>query len=105
MKTELAMMALVGLLASGAGAGTAFAASNDEANEATALQNAKVTLPQAIATAEQQTGGKAFDAGVDSKNGQTRIAVETNGTKGFQTVIVDAQSGQVVGTHAGGETD
>lgn len=105
MKTQLAMMALAGLLASGAVAGTAYAGSNDEANEATALQNAKVTLPQAIATAEQQTGGKAFDAGVDSKGGQTRIAVETNGAKGVQTVIVDAQSGQVVGTHAGGETD
>lgn len=105
MKTQLAIVALAGVLVTGAMAGTAFAGGNDEANEATALQNAKVTLPQAIATAEQQTGGKAFDAGVDAKGGQTRIAVETNGAKGVQTVIVDAQSGQVVGTHAGGVTD
>ncbi|HEY5301041.1 MAG TPA: PepSY domain-containing protein [Acetobacteraceae bacterium] len=105
MKTPFITLALAGLLATGALAGTAFAASNDESNEATALQNAKVTLPQAIATAEQQTGGRAFDAGVDTKGTQTRIAVETNGSKGVQTVIVDAQSGQVIGTHAGGETD
>jgi uncharacterized membrane protein YkoI len=105
MKTHLTIVALAGLLATGTLAGTAFAAGNDEANEATALQNTKVTLSQAIATAEQQTGGKAFDAGVDTKGNATRIAVETNGSKGVQTVIVDAQTGQVVGTHAGGEAD
>ena len=47
----------------------------------------------------------AHDAGVDTKGAQTRIVVETNGPKGVQTVMVDAQSGQVVSTHAGGETD
>ncbi len=99
------LAAVAGLLATGALAGTAFAAGNGEAQEATALQGAKITLPQAITTAEQQTGGKAFDAGVDAAHGATRIAVETNGPKGVQTVIVDAQSGQVVGTHAGGEKD
>lgn len=98
-------LALAGLLAAGTLAGTARAAGSDEHHEATALQSAKVTLSQAIATAEQQTGGKAFDAGVGTDGPQTHIAVETNGSKGVQTVIVDAQSGQVVGTHAGGETD
>ncbi|MDQ2803563.1 MAG: PepSY domain-containing protein [Pseudomonadota bacterium] len=105
MKTKLTTIALAGLLATGALAGTARAASNDENREATALQSARVTLSQAIAVAEQQTGGKAFDAGVDTKSAQTRIAVETNGAKGIQTVTVDAESGRVVGTHAGGETD
>lgn len=104
MNTKLtAALALVGLLA--AGSGVALAAGHDETREATALQGAKVTLTQAIATAEQQTGGHAFDAGVDIKGGQTRIAVETNGPKGVQTVTVDTQNGQVVGTHAGGEQD
>jgi len=102
---RIAPIALMALLASGTLAGTALAASNDENREATALQGAKVTLSQAIATAEQQTGGKAFDAGVDTKGARTRIVVETNGPKGVQTVMVDAQSGQVVSTHAGGETD
>ena len=106
MKTKtLASFALAGLLATGVLVGTAFAAGSDEQQEANALQNAKVTLSQAIATAEQQTGGRAYDAGVDLKAGATGIAVETNDPNGVQTVIVDAQSGKVVGTHAGAETD
>jgi uncharacterized membrane protein YkoI len=83
----------------------AFAAGRDGDEEQTALQGAKVTLTQAIAVAEQQTGGRAFDAGVDVDKGKARIKVETNGPKGAQTVIIDAESGQVVGTHAGGEED
>lgn len=101
----LATLAFAGLLATAALAGTAIAANNDEAREATALQGAKVTLSQAIATAEQQTGGRAYDAGVDIKGGQTRIVVETNGPEGVQTVTMEAQSGQVVGTHAGADQD
>jgi uncharacterized membrane protein YkoI len=85
-------------------AGPAFAGGG-EAQEQTALQGTKVTLSQAISAAEQQTGGKAFDAGVDVDHGKPRIVVETNGAKGVQTVTVDAQSGQVIGTRAGGEAD
>jgi uncharacterized membrane protein YkoI len=86
-------------------AGPSFAADNGEAQEETALLGTKLTLSQAIATAEQQTGGKAFDAGVDVDHGKPRIVVETNGTDGVQTVFVDAESGQIAGGHAGGETD
>jgi uncharacterized membrane protein YkoI len=99
----VAALAIAGLLA--VGGGIAYASGSDEHEEATALQAAKITLTQAIATAEQQTGGKAFDAGVDIERGQTRIAVETNGPKGVQTVTVDAMSGLVLATHAGGEKD
>jgi hypothetical protein len=86
-------------------AGPRLAASPDEAREETALLGAKISLSQAIATAEQKTGGKAFDAGVDVAKGKPRIIVETNGPKGVQTVIVDAQSGEIMGSHAGGEAD
>jgi uncharacterized membrane protein YkoI len=55
--------------------------------------------------AEHQTGGKAFDAGVNVDEGKPRVIVETNGTQGVQTVIIDAQSGQIVSAHAGGEPD
>jgi hypothetical protein len=34
-----------------------------------------------------------------------RIGVESSGPKGAQTVSVDAQSGQVVAMHEGGEED
>lgn len=106
MQTKtLATLALASLLGAGTIGAPGYAASHDESREATALQGAKVTLPQAIAIAEQQTGGHAYDAGVDIKDGTTRIAVETNGPKGVLTVIVDAQSGKVVGTHAGPEQD
>ena len=97
-------LALAGAIVLGA-AGPTFAASCDEAREQTVLQGTKFTLSQAISTAEQQTGGKAFDAGVDVDKGKPRIVVETNGPKGVQTVIVDAQSGQIVGGHPGGEAD
>ena len=87
------------------GAGSAFAVTGGEAQEETALQETSLTLSQAIAMAEHQTGGKAFDAGVNVDDGKPRVIVETNGTQGVQTVIIDAQSGQIVGGHAGGEPD
>lgn len=106
MRIDIALpLAMAAVLVTATIGGTALAADRDEDRETTALQGAKVSLTQAIATAEQQTGGRAYDAGVDVKGGQTRIAVETNGPKGVQTVTIDAQSGQVVGTHAGGEQD
>jgi uncharacterized membrane protein YkoI len=105
MKTRLgAAIALAGPLFIGLAEPT-FAASSNEAREETALQEAKLTLSQAISIAEHQTGGKAFDAGVDVDHGKPRIVVETNGTNGVQTVTVDAESGQIVGVHAGGEPD
>jgi len=104
-KKIIASLALAGLVGAGAIAGTAVAADRDGDKEANALQGAKVSLIQAITAAEQQTGGRAYDAGVDVKSGQTRIVVETNGPNGVQTVAVDAQSGQVVASHSGGEPD
>ena len=96
------------LVMSHAGSGVSAAQNNNELHEgnvSTALASAKTTLTQAIATAEQRTGGKAYDAGVDVEHGKSHVvAVETNGPKGVQTVIVDAQSGQDVRDgHAGGE--
>ncbi|WP_428484779.1 PepSY domain-containing protein [Rhodopila sp.] len=86
-------------------AGPTLAATNNEAREETALQGTRITLSQAISAAEQQSGGKAFDAGADVVHGKPRVVVETNGPTGVQTVIIDAQSGQIIGGHKGGETD
>ncbi len=97
--------AFAALLVTGSIGGAALAANHDNDREATVLQGARVTLVEAIGTAEQTTGGRAYDAGVDTKAGQVRIVVETNGPKGVQTVAIDSQSGQVVATHAGGEAD
>ena len=98
---------LAALLIAGSLAGAASAADRDKEadREATALQGSKLTLIEAIKTAEQQTGGHAYDAGVNADGDKVRIVVETNGPKGVQTVSIDTQSGQIVGTHAGGEQD
>ena len=80
-------------------------AASSQVQEQTALQGTQVTLSQAIAVAERQTGGKAYDAGVDVDHGKPRVVVETNGPKGVQTLMVDVQNGQVVGGHPGGEAD
>ena len=104
MKSHFAVLPIAGLLLAGAAA-PSFAAKAGEAQEQNALQGTQLTLPQAIATAEQHTGGKAFDAGTKVDNGKPRVVVETNGPKGVQTVIIDAQNGQIVSTHAGSEAD
>ncbi len=96
-------LALAAIIATGTLAGTAFAANQVEDRETTALTNAKVSLAQAITTAEQKTGGHAYDAGVSTDGGQTRIVVQTNGPGGAQTISVDAQTGQVVANQAGAE--
>jgi uncharacterized membrane protein YkoI len=99
-----AAITFAGILILG-GAGSALAVTGGETQEETALQETSLTLSQAIAMAEHQTGGKAFDAGVNVDDGKPRVIVETNGTQGVQTVIIDAQSGQIVSAHAGGEPD
>jgi len=99
-----AAITFAGILILG-GAGSALAVTGGETQEETALQETSLTLSQAIAMAEHQTGGKAFDAGVNVDEGKPRVIVETNGTQGVQTVIIDAQSGQIVSAHAGGEPD
>jgi hypothetical protein len=104
MKNYLAIVPVAGLLLMGA-AVPSFAAKPGEAQEQDVLQSKQLTLTQAIATAEQLTGGKAFDAGTDVDNGKPRVVVETNGAKGVQTVIIDADNGQIMSTHAGGESD
>jgi uncharacterized membrane protein YkoI len=100
-----AAIALAGVLFLGLAGPTFAANSDDEAREETALQGSKLTLSQAISTAEQQTGGKAFDAGVDVEHEKPRLVVETNGPNGVQTVVFDAETGQIIGSHAGGEPD
>ena len=99
-----AAITFAGILILG-GAGSALAVTGGETQEETALQETSLTLSQAIAMSEHQTGGKAFDAGVNVDDGKPRVIVETNGTQGVQTVIIDAQSGQIVCAHAGGEPD
>ncbi len=104
-KSLMVPAALAGLMIVGV-AGTAFAAGPGAIDpEAAAVASLKVSLTQAIAIAEQHTGGKAYDAGVDVDHGKNQIVVETNGPRGVQTVMIDAKTGKIVGEHQGGEQD
>lgn len=104
-KLPVVSAALAGLLVAGAAtAATTEPAPSGHDPEAAAVKSMNVSLAEAIATAEQRTGGKAYDAGVDTDNGAT-IVVETNGPKGVQTVTIDGNSGKIVSQHQGGEQD
>ena len=98
-----AAIALAGILFIGV-AGPALGGTKSERQEQSALQGTTLTLTQAIAIAEHQTGGKAYD-GVSIEHGKPRVVVETNGPNGVQTVIIDAESGQIVAAHSGGVPD
>ena len=106
---HIATLALAALLATSAAGGGAFAKDRDQdGRDAAAFAGMKVTLTQAIATAEQQVGGRAVGADVSQERGANRIAVEVAGPQGVKTVLVDAQTGQVTATHDGdqdGEDD
>lgn len=97
-------VALAALFAVGAAGGIAYAKdSGQDAQDTAALAGMKVTLQQAIATAEQQAGGRAVGADMSQERGATRIAVEVVGPQGVKTVLVDAQTGQVTATRDGGQ--
>ncbi len=99
-------IALAALLATEAAAGLAYAKEGDHRdNEAATLAAAKVTLQQAISTAEQQAGGRAVSADLEQKNGVPQIEVEVASQQGVKTVLIDARTGQVTSTHAGDQGD
>ncbi len=105
-KKHFIPIALAALLATGAASGIALAAENGhKENDAAMLASAKVTLQQAITTAEQQAGGRAVSADLKQEKGVARIEVEVAGPQGAKTVLVDAQNGQVTATHAADQAD
>lgn len=88
-------IALISALLLGASATVALAAKPLE-NDAMAINNAKVSLTQAIATAEQHAGGKAVKAELDHGKKGSRYEVEVaNGGKVFD-VQIDDQTGAVL---------
>jgi len=100
---RITTFALAALLAIGAAGGIAHARDNDrDGRDATVLAGMKVTLSQAITTAEGQAGGRAMGADVLQQDGATRIAVEIVGPQGVKTVMVDGATGQVTATRDGG---
>ena len=98
MKSRIVIPA-VAAVAIGAGvAGYAFADTDKHGldDDAKAMLAAKVTLADAIATAEREAGGKAIDAGMDDQDGVRFIAVNVAQGEEVQTVLIDPQTGKVV---------
>jgi uncharacterized membrane protein YkoI len=88
----------VAAIAIGVGvAGCAFADTDKHGldDDAKAMLAAKVTLTDAIATAEREAGGKAIDAGMDDQDGTLFIAVSVAQGEKIQKVLIDPQTGKV----------
>lgn len=97
-RSKLLSLMTAGVLAAGTlGAGAAYAKDN-QTNEAAIMANAKITMAQAIATAEQQTGGKAVGSGIEDQDGTVFLEVQVLKANQRQKVLIDPQSGQVVKT-------
>lgn len=100
-RNKLLGLAMSGVLAAGSlgAAGAAFAKDKDQkTDEAAIMANAKVTMGQAIATAESQVGGKAVGVGIEDENGAVAFEVEVLKDGQKHKVLVDPQSGQIVKT-------
>ena len=80
------------------GAGVAMAKSKEigEQKEISTVLNAKTSLAQAIAAAEQQTGGKAINGGIQEQDGALAYEIEIAKGSVVQRVLVDLDSGKVI---------
>ncbi|MEQ8693971.1 MAG: PepSY domain-containing protein [Gammaproteobacteria bacterium] len=80
--------------------GGAFAASggSDNTQEIAAALGAKTSITQAIAAAEQQTGGRALKIGLEMEKGSYLYEITTASKDKIAEVSVDPTSGKVVRT-------
>ena len=94
---KLIAAVLVGTMVAGAlgPVGSAYARSE---RAAAIIADAKITMAQAIAAAENQVGGKAVGSGIEDENGTVAFEVEVLKDGQRHEVLVDPQSGEVVKT-------
>ena len=106
MKRKMMVVAALSALALGA---RAFAADSHhgERDEAKAYAQATMSLTDAIALAEHQTGAKAVEAKVENEKGKLTFDIEVMKNDAFQKVVIDAQTKQVlkVGADVAGHDD
>ena len=95
--TRTAIAAAIGLSlfvgVAGAYANERREAPNDESR---ILSSAKISMSQALAAAEQATGGKAVGTGIEDQDGTVHFEVNILKDNIRQKVVVDTQTGQVV---------
>lgn len=75
-----------------AGFGTAYAGEND----ALGITDARISLTQAISTAEQHVGGKASSAEYEHEDGRWIFEVEVVKGRDVMEVEIDPTSGEVL---------
>lgn len=100
MKRKLLTMTLgAALVASGLGVAMASPKGGNGEDDAN-IGQAKITLTQAIAAAEQKAGGRAAHAELNDENGKLVYGVEVVSGTQATDVKVDAMSGQVISARA-----
>ncbi len=87
-----------------AAGGTAHADSgeDEDGKEVAAVLGANTSITQALAAAEQKTGGRAFKIDVDDDNGAYLYEVGVISQDRISNVYVDMDSGQVIRTEGEG---
>lgn len=101
LRKKLLNAILAGVVASGAVGGSiaAYARNNDNTtDDAAIMASAKITMAQAIATAEQQVGGKAVGSGIEDQDGTVYLEVQVAKDGARHKVLIDPQTGKVVKT-------
>jgi len=88
------------VMATGTMAASAAPGSNEQRGTPVDLSKAPVTMSQAIATAEQQAGGRATRAKLENENGKLLYEVKVAGKDKATEVQIDAQGGKVLATNA-----
>ena len=100
---------MAGVIATGSAgvAGLAYAKERRDAptNEASIVANAKVTMAQAIAAAEQQVGGTAVGTGIEDQDGNVFFEVDVLKDSAKHKVLIDTQTGKVVKVVANNSND
>jgi uncharacterized membrane protein YkoI len=105
-RSKLVTLAMFGVLTTSTfGVAGAAYARERRTEEAAIIANAKVTMAQAIATAEQQTGGKAVGTGIEEQDGTVFLEVQVIKDDQKHSVLIDPQSGQVVKVATDDEQD
>lgn len=94
MRSAIKKLMAVGAIT---GLGLSTAALANDAEELKALSEAKISLTQAIAAAEQHQGGQAYEASIDDDSFKPEYEVNIAREGTAYKVRVDGVSGEVIG--------
>lgn len=106
MNKKIMSMAVAASLAVSGLAGLAYAGnSSDEMQEIQLLNQAKVSLADAIRAAETMVGGKAVEASLDDESKTIQFEIEVLKGHQIHQVMVDGKTGSVVKVSMDDEED